>query len=74
MTGGLCCYQINVHFTTVDWTTQNGPLRIIPGTQRNDGEMPSLRDEPAWMKKGCALCPLPAGTAIVSTRAIPATA
>ena len=56
---------INVHFTTIPWTTANGPLRIIPGTHRNDGEMPSLRDEPAWMKKGCCLCPLPAGTAIV---------
>lgn len=56
---------INVHFTTIPWTTSNGPLRIIPGTHRDDGEMPSLRDEPTWMKKGCCLCPLPAGTAIV---------
>ena len=49
--------------TTVDWTTQNGPLRIVPGTQRlpEDREMPSLRDEPDWMKKGCCLCPIPAG-------------
>jgi hypothetical protein len=56
---------INVHFTTVPWTTENGPLRIIPGTHRDDGEMPSLRNEPDWMKKGCCLCPLPAGTAII---------
>ena len=56
---------INVHFTTFPWTTAHGPLRIVPGTHRNDGEMPSLRDEPSWMKKGCCLCPLPAGTAIV---------
>lgn len=54
---------IVVNFTMVDFTEENGAIRFIPGTQRSRAAIPSLADEPRWMKDSI-LC-APAGTAIV---------
>ncbi len=54
---------ITVNFPISDLTWENGPIRQIPGTQRSHAPIPSLIDEPAWMKLS-TVCPLPAGSAI----------
>jgi len=47
----------------VDLTPENGPIRQIPGTQRSTERIPTLADEPLWMKHS-TVCPVPAGTAV----------
>jgi len=54
---------LTINFTTCDLTTENGPIRQIPGTQRSREPIPTLADEPEWMKLS-TLCPVPAGAAI----------
>ena len=44
-------------------TRLNGPMRIIPGTQHSHTPIPSLREEPEWMRTS-TLCPFPAGAAL----------
>lgn len=49
-----------VNFLTRDSTPLNGPTRQIPGTQRSREPIPSLADEPEWMRLS-TVCPAPAG-------------
>ena len=55
----ICC-----NFLTVDFTSINGPTRQIPGTQHSHEPMPSLEDEPEWMKLS-TVCPAPAGSVLI---------
>ena len=54
---------IVVNYTMVDFTRENGIIPFIPGTQRSRAAIPTLEQEPAWMKESI-LC-APAGTAII---------
>lgn len=55
----LCC-----NFLTVDFTATNGPTRQIPGTQNNKEPIPSLEQEPEWMKLS-TVCPATAGSVLI---------
>ena len=55
---------VHINFPLVDLTPENGPIRQIPGTQRSRAPIPTLADEPEWMRLS-TVCPLPAGSAIV---------
>lgn len=55
---------VTVNVCVVDFTRENGPIRQIPGTQRSKAPIPSLADEPEWMKLS-TVCPVPAGSAII---------
>jgi ectoine hydroxylase-related dioxygenase (phytanoyl-CoA dioxygenase family) len=54
---------VTVNFCLVDFTRENGPIRQIPGTQRSRAPIPTLAEEPEWMKLS-TVCPVPAGAAI----------
>lgn len=54
---------LTINFPLTDLTFENGPIRQIPGTQRSRAPIPSLANEPDWMKLS-TVCPAPAGTAI----------
>jgi len=54
---------LTINFPMIDLTTENGPIRQIPGSQRWRAPIPSLVDEPDWMKLS-TVCPVPAGCAI----------
>ena len=53
-----------INFPTTDLTPINGPTRFIPGTHRSRAPIPTLADEPEWMRLS-TVCPLPAGAAII---------
>ncbi len=53
-----------VNFPTTDLTAINGPTRFIPGTHRSREPIPTLADEPEWMRLS-TVCPLAAGSAII---------
>ena len=55
--------NIVVNFTIVDFTVENGAIRFVPGTQRSHASIPSLEEEPEWMRTS-HLC-APANTAII---------
>lgn len=55
---------VHINFPVVDLTPENGPIRQIPGTHRSRSPIPTLADEPEWMRLS-TLCPLPAGSAII---------
>ena len=55
---------LTINFPMVDLTPENGPIRQIPGTQRSRAPIPTLADEPDWMKLS-TVCPVPAGCAIL---------
>jgi len=60
---------VAVNFLPQDVTRLNGPTRQIPGTQKSRGVIPSLRDEPEWMRLS-TVCPVPAGSIMIrDTRA-----
>jgi len=54
---------IVINFLMTEFTKENGAIRFIPGTQRSRNAVPTLEEEPEWMKNSiiCA----PAGTAII---------
>ena len=54
---------IVVNFLMVDFTKENGAIRFIPCTQRSRHPIPSLEEEPEWMKNSIVCAP--AGTAII---------
>ncbi len=54
---------IVINFTMVDFTVENGAIRFIPGTHRSHAPIPSLDEEPEWMRTN-HLC-APANTAII---------
>ncbi|MBT3425649.1 MAG: hypothetical protein HOJ61_06945 [Gammaproteobacteria bacterium] len=60
----LPCPYICCNFLATDFTRLNGPTRQIAGTQRSQQPMPSLEQEPAWMKLS-TVCPVPAGSVLI---------
>ena len=54
---------IVVNFLMTEFTSENGPTRFVRGTQRSRYPIPTLEEEPEWMKRSI-LC-APAGTAII---------
>ncbi len=53
-----------VNFLPQEVTKLNGPTRQIPGTQKSRTRIPSLEDEPEWMRLS-TVCPAPAGAIMV---------
>ncbi|MBM3264603.1 MAG: phytanoyl-CoA dioxygenase family protein [candidate division Zixibacteria bacterium] len=51
-----------VNFLMVDFTALNGAIRFVPCTHRSRQPVPSLQDEPEWMRR--AIVCAPAGTAL----------
>jgi len=60
----LPCPYVCVNFLPQDVTRLNGPTRQIPGTQHSRVPIPSLADEPEWMRLS-TVCPAPAGAIMV---------
>lgn len=60
----LPCPYVSANFLMVDFTALNGPTRQIPGTQNTREPLPSLADEPEWMKLS-TVCPAPAGSVLL---------
>lgn len=60
----LPCPYVCVNFLPQDVTPLNGPTRQIPGTQHARTPIPSLEDEPEWMRLS-TVCPAPAGAIMV---------
>jgi hypothetical protein len=59
-TRDIPCPYVCVNFLPFDQTALNGPTRQIPGTQNSRAPIPSLEDEPEWMRLS-TVCPAPAG-------------
>ncbi len=60
----LPCPYVCVNFLPQEVTRLNGPTRQIPGTQKSRVRIPSLADEPEWMRLS-TVCPAPAGAIMV---------
>ena len=60
----LPCPYVAVNFLPQDVTRLNGPTRQIPGTQNSRVTIPSLADEPEWMRLS-TVCPAPAGAVMI---------
>ena len=60
----LPCSMIAVNFTMLDQTSENAPIRVIPGSAKWQHAAPRLDEEPASMRYS-TLCPIPAGSAIL---------
>lgn len=60
----LPCPYVCVNFLPQDVTRLNGPTRQIPGTQRSHIRIPTLEEEPEWMRLS-TVCPAPAGAIMV---------
>ena len=60
----LPCPYLCVNFLPQEVTRMNGPTRQIPGTQHARVPIPSLDDEPEWMRLS-TVCPAPAGAVMI---------
>ncbi|WP_309604694.1 phytanoyl-CoA dioxygenase family protein [Phenylobacterium sp.] len=60
----LPCPYVCVNFLPQEVTRLNGPTRQIPGTQQSRAPIPSLADEPEWMRLS-TVCPAPAGAVMI---------
>lgn len=60
----LPCPYLCVNFLPQEVTRLNGPTRQIPGTQHARVPIPSLDDEPEWMRLS-TVCPAPAGAVMI---------
>ena len=60
-TRDLPCPYVCVNVLTVDSTRLNGPTRQIPGSQHSRAPIPTLGEEPDWMRLS-TVCPAPAGS------------
>lgn len=60
----LPCPYVCCNYLMVDFTPTNGPTRQIPGTQNSRQPIPSLSNEPEWMKTS-TVCPAPAGAVLI---------
>ena len=56
--------SIACNFLTTDFTRLNGPTRQIPGTQNRREPIPTLDEEPEWMRLS-TVCPAPAGSVLI---------
>lgn len=56
--------NVTCNFLTVDFTELNGPTRQIPGTQKSQVPIPTLDEEPEWMRLS-TVCPAPAGSVLI---------
>ena len=56
--------SVACNFLMVDFTAINGPIRQIPGTQNSRESIPTLAEEPEWMKLS-TVCPAPAGSVVI---------
>lgn len=68
-TGGLTirdlpCPYICCNFLITDFTHSNGPTRQIPGSQHSRAPLPTLAEEPAWMKHS-TVSPAKAGSVLI---------
>ena len=60
----LPCPYVCVNFLPQDVTRLNGPTRQIPGTQHARTPIPTLDEEPEWMRLS-TVCPAPAGAVMI---------
>ncbi len=60
----LPCPYVCVNFLPQDVTPFNGPTRQIPGTQHSRVPIPTLDNEPEWMRLS-TVCPAPAGAIMI---------
>jgi hypothetical protein len=60
----LPCPYVCVNFLPQDVTRLNGPTRQIPGTQHSRIRIPTLDEEPEWMRLS-TVCPAPAGAIMI---------
>jgi ectoine hydroxylase-related dioxygenase (phytanoyl-CoA dioxygenase family) len=60
----LPCPYVCVNFLPQDVTRLNGPTRQIPGTQHSRTPIPTLAEEPEWMRLS-TVCPAPAGAIMI---------
>jgi len=60
----LPCPYVCVNFLPQEVTHLNGATRQIPGTQNASEPIPSLADEPEWMRLS-TVCPAPAGAIMI---------
>jgi ectoine hydroxylase-related dioxygenase (phytanoyl-CoA dioxygenase family) len=60
----LPCPYVCVNFLPQDVTRLNGPTRQIPGTQHSRTPIPTLDEEPEWMRLS-TVCPAPAGAVMI---------
>ncbi len=60
----LPCPYVCVNFLPQDVTRRNGPTRQIPGTQHARTPIPTLAEEPEWMRLS-TVCPAPAGAVMI---------
>lgn len=60
----LPCPYVCVNFIPQEITQLNGPTRQIPGTQNTPAPIPSLEEEPEWMRLS-TVCPVPAGAVMI---------
>ncbi len=60
----LPAFQVCCNFAPVPFTPLNGATRQIPGTQYSRLVMPTLDEEPLWMKRS-VVCPAPAGSVLI---------
>lgn len=56
--------RVVCNFLMVDFTSINGPIRQIPGTQHSKEPFPKLSEEPEWMKLS-TVSPAPAGSVVI---------
>jgi ectoine hydroxylase-related dioxygenase (phytanoyl-CoA dioxygenase family) len=56
----LPCPYVCLNFLPQDMTRLNGPTRQIPGSQHSRAPIPTVDEEPEWMRLS-TVCPAPAG-------------
>lgn len=60
----LPCPYVCLNFLPQDMTSLNGPTRQIPGSQHSRAPIPTLDEEPEWMRLS-TVCPAPAGSVLI---------
>lgn len=60
----LPCPYLCINFIPQDITRLNGPIRQVVGTQNSPAPIPSLEDEPEWMRLS-TVCPVKAGAMMI---------
>ena len=60
-------FSLTVHYPAVEMCSSNGTIRIVPGSNRWADSIPTLAEEPAWMRAGCEVLPPPLPSVGAST-------